>query len=59
MFEDSHIPRLVMSQPVAELTVYVFVCAVLEDAINGAFYTDTTMVFPLVSLEGMEMYYIA
>ena len=48
-----------MSQPVAELTVYVFVCAVLEDAINGAFYTDATGAFPLMSLEGMEMYYIA
>ena len=48
-----------MSQPVAEPIVYVFVCAVLEDAINGAFYTETTGAFPVMSPDGTEMYYIA
>ena len=50
MFEDFHVARLTMNQPVAEPTVYVFVCEVLGYAINGAFYTNMTGAFLVTSL---------
>ena len=46
--------------PLAEERVSnVFCCAALADANTGTFYTDMSGKFPVMSLEGMQAYFIA